>query len=79
MNHVFGYTVAHDVSERTWQLQKNGGQFLIGKAMDSFCPIGPVIVTKDEIKGDLLSVSLTTIHVDNFHIKPTEEINFGNL
>ncbi|XP_014675983.1 PREDICTED: fumarylacetoacetate hydrolase domain-containing protein 2-like isoform X1 [Priapulus caudatus] len=49
MSHVFGYTVAHDVSERTWQLQKNSGQFLIGKAMDSFCPIGPVIVSKDEI------------------------------
>jgi len=49
MDYVFGYTVAHDVSARDWQLKKNGGQWLIGKTMDSFCPIGPHIVTKAEI------------------------------
>jgi len=49
MDHVLGYTVAHDVSARDWQLKKNGGQWLIGKAMDAFSPIGPEIVTKDEI------------------------------
>lgn len=48
-DHVFGYTVAHDVSARDWQLNKNGGQWLLGKAMDSFCPLGPCIVTPDEI------------------------------
>ena len=40
MDHVFGYTVAHDVSARDWQLKKNGGQWLLGKAMEAFCPIG---------------------------------------
>ena len=40
MDYVFGYTVAHDVSARDWQLKKNGGQWLIGKAMDGFCPLG---------------------------------------
>jgi 2-keto-4-pentenoate hydratase/2-oxohepta-3-ene-1,7-dioic acid hydratase in catechol pathway len=40
MDHVFGYTTAHDVSARHWQLEKNGGQWLLGKAMDAFCPIG---------------------------------------
>jgi len=49
MDHVFGYTVAHDVSARDWQFKKNGGQWLLGKAMDSFCPIGPEIVTKEEL------------------------------
>jgi len=49
MDHVLGYTVAHDVSARDWQLKKNGGQWLVGKAMDAFSPIGPEIVTKDEI------------------------------
>ncbi|XP_002741104.2 oxaloacetate tautomerase fahd2, mitochondrial-like [Saccoglossus kowalevskii] len=49
MNHVVGFTVGHDVSARDWQLKKNGGQYLIGKSMDTFCPIGPAIVTKDEI------------------------------
>ena len=40
MDHVFGYTTAHDVSARDWQLRKNGGQWLIGKTMDGFCPLG---------------------------------------
>ncbi len=40
MDHVFGFTVAHDVSARDWQLKRNGGQWLLGKSMDAFCPIG---------------------------------------
>ncbi len=40
LDHVFGFTVAHDVSARDWQLKKNGGQFLLGKSMDGFCPLG---------------------------------------
>ena len=51
MAHVAGYTVAHDVSARDWQLKKNGNQWLLGKALDNFAPIGPAIVTLDEI-GD---------------------------
>ncbi len=47
--YIFGYTVAHDVTARDWQLNKNGGQWLLGKAMDGFCPLGPCIVTADEI------------------------------
>ncbi|GFR84126.1 fumarylacetoacetate hydrolase domain-containing protein 2-like [Elysia marginata] len=50
MNYVFGYTVAHDVSARVWQLHRNGGQFLIGKSMDCFCPLGPAIVAKEDLK-----------------------------
>jgi len=51
MDYVYGYTVAHDVSARDWQLKRNGGQWLVGKAMDKFCPIGPAIVTKDDISN----------------------------
>ena len=49
MRHVFGYTVAHDVSARHWQLKRNGQQWLLGKTFDSFTPLGPCIVTKDAI------------------------------
>lgn len=52
MDCVFGYTVAHDVSARDWQF-KNGGQFLLGKSMDGFCPLGPAIVMKEDLKGRL--------------------------
>lgn len=61
MNYVFGYTVAHDVSARDWQLEpgKNGGQWLIGKAMDGFCPLGPAIVMKEDINGIILNFFLS--------------------
>ena len=53
MQYVFGYTVANDLSARDWQIfkGKNGGQWLLGKAMDQFCPLGPAIVTTDELGG----------------------------
>ncbi|XP_034837201.1 oxaloacetate tautomerase Fahd2a, mitochondrial isoform X2 [Maniola hyperantus] len=50
-NYVVGYTIAQDISARNWQKAKNGGQFLLGKSMDTFCPLGPCITTSDEI-GD---------------------------
>ena len=51
MDYVLGYTCANDVSSRDWQRDKNlgGGQFARGKSFDGFCPLGPCIVTKDEI------------------------------
>jgi 2-keto-4-pentenoate hydratase/2-oxohepta-3-ene-1,7-dioic acid hydratase in catechol pathway len=51
LDYVFGYTCANDVSARDWQRDKNlgGGQFARGKSFDGFCPLGPAIVTKDEI------------------------------
>ncbi|XP_033208093.1 fumarylacetoacetate hydrolase domain-containing protein 2A [Belonocnema kinseyi] len=48
-DYIFGYTVAQDVSARDWQKRLNGGQFLIGKSMDTFCPLGPAVITKDAI------------------------------
>ena len=52
MDYVAGYTVAHDVSARDWQLKKNGGQWLLGKTFDSSCPLGPAIVTKDSLSSN---------------------------
>jgi 2-keto-4-pentenoate hydratase/2-oxohepta-3-ene-1,7-dioic acid hydratase in catechol pathway len=51
LSYVFGYTAANDVSSRDWQREKSlgGGQFARGKSFDTFCPLGPLIVTKDEI------------------------------
>ena len=48
MEHVAGFTVAHDVSARDWQLKKNAGQWLLGKTFNTFSPIGPSIVTPDD-------------------------------
>jgi 2-keto-4-pentenoate hydratase/2-oxohepta-3-ene-1,7-dioic acid hydratase in catechol pathway len=51
MDHVFGYCCGNDISARDWQKGKPGGQWLLGKTFDTFAPLGPVLVTKDEIKN----------------------------
>ena len=47
LRHVFGYTIINDVTAR--DLQKRHGQWFKGKSLDTFCPMGPVLVTADEI------------------------------
>lgn len=49
LDFVLGYTCANDVSARDWQRDGGGGQWCQGKSFDTFCPLGPVLVTKDEI------------------------------
>jgi 2-keto-4-pentenoate hydratase/2-oxohepta-3-ene-1,7-dioic acid hydratase in catechol pathway len=56
--HVFGYTIANDVSARDFQMATT--QWMIGKTFDTFAPIGPAIVTADEIEDPHnLDISLT--------------------
>ena len=47
-DHIFGYCMVNDVSEREWQIEKMG-QWVKGKSADTFGPMGPYLVTKDEI------------------------------
>lgn len=47
-DHILGYCIANDISEREWQLEM-GGNWTKGKSGDTFGPIGPYLVTKDEI------------------------------
>jgi len=47
LDHVFGYTIINDVSAR--DIQFDDGQWVRGKSLDTFCPMGPFIVTADEI------------------------------
>jgi 2-keto-4-pentenoate hydratase/2-oxohepta-3-ene-1,7-dioic acid hydratase in catechol pathway len=49
LHYVLGYTCANDVSARRWQKHAGGGQWVRGKSFDTFCPLGPVLVTADEI------------------------------
>ncbi len=49
MDHVGGYAVGNDVSARDWQLGKPGKQWMAGKTFDTFAPVGPVVVTPDEV------------------------------
>jgi 2-keto-4-pentenoate hydratase/2-oxohepta-3-ene-1,7-dioic acid hydratase in catechol pathway len=49
LEYVLGYTCGNDVSARHWQAHGGGGQWIRGKGFDTFCPLGPVLVTADEI------------------------------
>ena len=55
-DHILGYCIVNDVSEREWQIEKMG-QWVKGKSGDTFRPIGPYIVTKDEI-SDINNLNL---------------------
>lgn len=56
LDHILGYTLVNDVSERAWQLEL-GGQWAKGKSFPNFCPTGPWIVTGDEV-GDAHSLAM---------------------
>ena len=49
LNYVLGYTCANDVSARDWQIKWGGSQWCRGKTFDTFAPLGPCLVLKDEI------------------------------
>lgn len=49
LDYVAGYTCANDVSARDWQIKRGGSQWCRGKSFDTFCPLGPCLVTTDEI------------------------------
>jgi 2-keto-4-pentenoate hydratase/2-oxohepta-3-ene-1,7-dioic acid hydratase in catechol pathway len=57
MDHVFGYVIVNDVTSR--ELQRTHNQWVIGKGIDTFCPIGPYVATADEL-GDVTKLELTT-------------------
>jgi 2-keto-4-pentenoate hydratase/2-oxohepta-3-ene-1,7-dioic acid hydratase in catechol pathway len=60
LSYVRGYTVGNDVSARIWQKKGGGGQWVRGKSFDTFCPLGPELVTPDEIP-DPGSLNLTCV------------------
>ena len=50
--HIAGYVIANDLSERDWQIAVSGGQWSKGKSAPSFCPLGPWLVTPDEVQAE---------------------------
>jgi 2-keto-4-pentenoate hydratase/2-oxohepta-3-ene-1,7-dioic acid hydratase in catechol pathway len=60
LDYVLGYTCANDVSARDWQKEYGGSQWCRGKTFDTFCPLGPCLVTHDEIP-DPNALSIRTI------------------
>ena len=50
LDYVLGYTAGNDVSARRWQGKRGAGQWVRGKSFDTFCPLGPELVTADELE-----------------------------
>ena len=59
LDHVMGYTCANDVSARKWQKNSGGGQWVRGKSFDTFCPLGPRLVSPAEL-GDPQNLRIST-------------------
>ena len=74
--HIAGYCVVNDVSEREFQIER-GGQWTKGKSADTFCPIGPWLVTTDEI-GDPGKLALwTEVNGERRQNSNTADLIFG--
>uniref|UniRef100_A0A7C4QTT7 FAA hydrolase family protein n=1 Tax=Schlesneria paludicola TaxID=360056 RepID=A0A7C4QTT7_9PLAN len=75
--HVAGYTVGNDVSARDWQKGRPGGQWLLGKTPDTFAPIGPWLVTVDEIADPHALRIQLRLNGDTMQNSSTKELIFG--
>ncbi len=75
MDAVFGYTVANDVSAR--DVQFSDGQWTRGKSMDTFCPLGPVILTADEVADPQNLRLMTRVNGETMQDSNTSEMIFG--
>jgi 2-keto-4-pentenoate hydratase/2-oxohepta-3-ene-1,7-dioic acid hydratase in catechol pathway len=77
MDVVAGYCLANDVSERTFQIERNGGQWFKGKTCETFGPLGPWLVTRDEIKNPQKLDMWLTVNGETRQIGNTKTMIFG--
>jgi ureidoglycolate lyase len=74
--HVAGYCVVNDVSEREFQIER-GGQWTKGKSADTFCPIGPWLVTADEVPDPGKLALWTEVNGERRQSSNTADLIFG--
>lgn len=77
MKHVLGYCVLNDVSERAFQKDRGGGQWTKGKGCDSFGPIGPWLVTRDEVPDPQNLRLWLEVNGERMQDSSTAEMIFG--
>lgn len=76
LDYVLGYTCANDVSARDWQLRRSGKQWCRAKSFDTFCPLGPCLVTTDEIPDPGRLVIRTRLNGDLMQEARTDDMIF---
>ncbi len=77
MDYVFGYCCGNDISARDWQKGRPGGQWLLGKTFDTFAPIGPMIVTRDEIQDPHKLAIQLRLNGDTMQSSNTDQLIFS--
>lgn len=76
LDYVLGYTCANDVSARDWQKERGGGQWCRGKTFDTFCPLGPCLVTTDELPNPNALALRTLVNGDVLQDGNTNDMIF---
>lgn len=77
LDYVLGYTAANDVSARDWQKEWGGSQWCRAKTFDTFCPLGPVLVTPDEIPNPNALALATTVNGQTRQSSNTSDMIFN--
>ncbi|HEU5077829.1 MAG TPA: fumarylacetoacetate hydrolase family protein [Opitutaceae bacterium] len=77
LKYVLGYTCANDVSARDWQIKLGGGQWCRGKFFDTFAPLGPCLVTPDEIPDPQALRIATILNGERVQDWTTSDMIFG--
>jgi len=77
MSYVLGFVCANDVSARDWQKEKGGGQFCRGKSFDTFCPVGPCLVTIDELPDPSNLTLRTYVNEEKMQDASTSDMIFN--
>lgn len=74
---VLGYTCANDVSARDWQKEWGGTQWSRGKSFDTFCPLGPCLLTADEVPDPSRLEIRLRLNGETMQSAPASEMQFG--
>jgi 2-keto-4-pentenoate hydratase/2-oxohepta-3-ene-1,7-dioic acid hydratase in catechol pathway len=77
LDYVLGYTCANDVSARDWQIRLGGSQWSRGKTFDTFCPLGPALVTPDELPDPGALRIKTVLNGETVQDWTTSDMIFG--
>jgi len=76
LSHVLGYTCSNDVSARIWQSKLGGSQWCRGKGFDTFAPLGPVLVTPDEVPNPNALVIKAELNGETMQSSNTKDMIF---
>ena len=77
LEHVAGYSIMHDVSARDYQIRKPGGQWMSGKTFDTFAPLGPALVTKEDIPDPHVLDITCTVSGERLQSSNTKHLIFS--